>query len=271
MKKKPIGIFDSGVGGLTVLESLIKEFPNESFIYFADTARAPYGSKTNQELFQINKEVIDFLISKKIKTLISACNTSSATVFKSITKNINIPTAELIQPASIEAIEQSNKKRIAVLATQATINNKGYSRIIKSLDSDCEVIEIACPELVPIAERNDIYSKESIDACKKYMDIINESDIDVLIHGCSHYPFFEKIFEAHLNSKVLFINPAETITKALKPILMDQSAHEINVNSRVEYWVSGSLKKFHHFLINRTNLEKEPLLNQYNVSPVFVK
>ena len=234
MNNNPIGIFDSGLGGLTILEQLKKALPNESFIYYADTLQAPYGDKSNAELIEINNHIINYFKSKNIKCIVFACNTSCAVVYPKLT--LNIPCIELIAPAAKEAIRRTKNNIIAVLATSQTIKSHAYKNAIHKENVTTKVIEIPCPQLVPYVEKGEEGSLEAEKWAKQY---INEAKrADVIIHGCSHYPYFESYWKGCMPNAT-FINPGVTVAKKLKETLIAQQIHRTKPDSELSFYISG--------------------------------
>jgi glutamate racemase len=248
MNNNPIGIFDSGVGGLTILSQLKNSFPHESFIYVGDSARAPYGEKTEEELFQINKEIINFLLNKKIKLLVMACNTSCAALLPRLEKEFDIPIVGLISYAATAALQNSNNNKIAIIATTRTVSQHTYKIAITKEQTDCEVLELACPKLVPIVEEGNIYTVDGFSAAKEYFNQILEFGADTVIYGCSHYPYFEPIFKKYVTKPLKFIDPAKTQISEVKRVLDEKKLHSSpDIKSTTEFWVSGNKNNFAQF------------------------
>lgn len=208
---QPIGLFDSGMGGLTVLHELERTLPNESYIYIADTKRAPYGNKSTDDLWKINEELINLLLKKDIKLLVLACNTSCALFLNKLKRTLSIPVIGLIPSAATYAVQQSKYRSIAVMGTQQTINSNAYKNVILSKDPTINVHQIACPALVPIIENNRIYDAQSQEMIRDSLNKTIAYKPDIIIHGCSHFPFLEDLWIPHLPSYTTFVNPAKTI------------------------------------------------------------
>jgi glutamate racemase len=244
-----IGIFDSGVGGLTVLKQLFDNFPDQRFLYYGDSGRAPYGNRSKEDLLLFNKQIISFLLEQKIKLLIMACNTSCALVLDDIAQMVDIPIIDLINPTVKIAAAKTMNKRIVVLATSQTVASHAYQKKLLQVNKVLQVLEIACPELVPIVENGLINQPETIEIVKFYLQKIIEFNADTIIYGCSHYPYFEQIIK-HLDQKhniVNYIDPAKCIIPEVKKYL---DLIPSNNKGRMEFWVSGEVSKFESFINN---------------------
>lgn len=243
MQNRPIGIFDSGVGGLTVLSQLIDAFPTESFLYFGDNERAPYGNKTIPELMQINKEIIQFLESQNIKMLVMACNTSCATVLDTLLPYIHTPITGLIAPAVRAAALATRNKKIVVLATFNTVRSHFYQKSLLAADGSFTVTEIACPEWVPLVESNQLNSPQAKQTADYYAQQIRELGADTVIYGCSHFPYFHPLLSPELPSDIVFVDPARAIVPEVRHQLqMLPSAGA--TNPTLEFVVSGDVASF---------------------------
>lgn len=244
----PIGVFDSGVGGLTVLGQLSQYFPAEAFIYYGDSGRAPYGGRSKSELKQFAEEIIDFLLQQKIKLLIVACNTSCALVLDDIRSQYQIPIIGLISPAAKEAVSKTKTKRIAILATEQTVRSSAYHQAILDLDPQIHVLQIPCPELVPIVENGDILSATARSVALTYFQQVIEFKADTIVYGCSHYPYFESIFKSVSSSVSEYIDPGKSILSDVLAILQAQNLVADQINPLLKFWVSGDIVKFKRFL-----------------------
>jgi len=224
----PIGIFDSGHGGLTVVRQLHKILPHENVVYFGDLARVPYGSKTPAQIIGYNKEIMNFLAHQKSKMILIACNTSSAIALEDNRSEFAMPILGLIAPAANLCAKLTKTKKVSVLATQATVRSDAYAKQIKMVDPDIHVQSIACPEFVPLVENNQIHTEQAEAVVKKYMEQVNHFNPDVLIHGCSHYPYLEFQMKKFCHSSLHFLDPAVPIVEQAKKILEIQD--ELNTD-----------------------------------------
>jgi len=205
----PIGVFDSGVGGLTVLVQLSQQLPHEDIIYLADTARIPYGSKSTEEIIKINQEIVPFLIKKGAKLIIMACGTSSAIAYPVIKDEYPIEMISLIEPGAHAALASSKNGRIGVIATAATVNSHAYQHKLKELNSDVEVHATSCPLFVPLIEGGFTETEETKKVAKEYLHPLLKEGIDTLILGCTHYPHLSKVIQEICGHQVILVDPAQ--------------------------------------------------------------
>ncbi|MEW5818548.1 MAG: glutamate racemase [Cyanobacteriota bacterium] len=239
--KEPIGIFDSGVGGLTVIKELNRFLPNENIVYFGDIARVPYGSKTPEEILSIVREIIDWMLSFNVKAVAMACNTSSALALDTVRREYDIPIFGLIKPTANYIYYLENKpKKVGVIATQATVKSKAYSKEIKKLLPDVEVIEIACPGLVEIIESGQIKSKVAYREVEKFIKPLIKEKVDKIILGCTHYPFVSDLINEIYPKEKLLINPAEYMVREIMAVLESLGINNIfNPSPVKQYYVSA--------------------------------
>lgn len=222
-KNQPIGILDSGLGGLTVVKEIMKQLPNEQLIYVGDTVRCPYGPRSKEEVTQFTFEIIDFLMTYNVKAIVIACNTATAYALEDAKKEIDIPIVGVIKPGSIAAIRNSKQERIGVIGTIGTISSKAYEKTLKKIDCNCEVIEVACPTLVPLVESNVKYSEDYImNVVSEALYPLKDKDIDALILGCTHYPIISEYIQRAVGDNIILISSAEETAKELSLILENE-------------------------------------------------
>mgnify|MGYP001166363405 FL=1 len=207
-----LGLFDSGIGGLTVLKKVVELYPNTSFIYLADTARLPYGVKTSNEIFQIAEEISFWFKHKNIDAFLVACNTTNAVALDVIKSKLDVPVFELIQSVSSTIQED----RVGVLATSSTVKTKAYTNAILNFRPKTFVIEQACPDFVPLIEMENIDIDKLTDVAIEYLKPLLNQKIESLILGCSHYPLITPLLREILPSSVILIDPAEALSLKLK-------------------------------------------------------
>lgn len=205
-KEKPIGVFDSGIGGLTVVKRLASMLPAENLIYFGDTARVPYGSKSNSTVIEYSLQNAHFLIEKNVKAIVVACNTASSVAIQELKNNFAVPIIGMIEPGAKYALSHSSNGRIGVIGTRATISNQAYSKEIKKLNQDIDVFEKACPLFVPLAEEGWIEHKATYEIAEEYLKDLRELNIDTLILGCTHYPILAKVIQEIIGENVKLID-----------------------------------------------------------------
>ena len=202
----PIGIFDSGVGGLTVLQEVYRQLPQESIVYFGDTARLPYGDRSPAEILQYVREILNWMTTQGVKMVIMACNTSSALALETVRSEYPFPLLGVILPGAQAAIQQGT--RIGVLATPATANSHAYRQTILKLRPWAKVWEVGCPEFVPLIENNRLGEPETYNVVKLYTSLLLDQNIDTLIYGCTHYPHLHPLIQRIVPPTLQIINPA---------------------------------------------------------------
>ena len=222
MSDLPIGIFDSGVGGLTVYRALHDRLLNERFIYLGDTARVPYGTKSLATVERYAIENSLFLASRGIKMLVVACNTASALALPAIRKAVKIDVVGVIGPGGRKAVEITRDKphpRIAVIATEATVASNAYVDAIRRVAGDAEVLQAACPLFVPLAEENWVNEPETLSIAKRYLDGITEFAPDVLVLGCTHYPILRDVIARVVGPDVRLVDSGEATADEVAKLL----------------------------------------------------
>ncbi len=242
----PIGMYDSGVGGLTVLAQVMAQLPKEEVIYFGDTARVPYGGRTPNEILKFNYEIMDYLVASGAKIVIIACGTSSAIAYPIIKDKYQIPIIPLIDNGANAAVSVTENKKIGVIATQATINSSAYKREINKISNGIEVFEIACPMFVPLIEGGFLESEETVKIAKEYLKPLKREGIDTLILGCTHYPHLSKILRDIMGINIKFVDPAKEAVLRANKILEAKNMLNIANTQKPEYkyFVSGSVSQF---------------------------
>ena len=217
MDKRPIGMFDSGVGGITVFKELISKLPNEDVIYIGDTASFPYGSKSKQTIIELTKKRIENLIEKDVKLIVIACGTATSQALNEVKKIYNIPIIGIIEP-TVKYIKEKNLKNIGVIATAGTIKSNGWKNAIESEIENCSVQNKACPLLAPMAEEGWIENEIARLTIHEYMKEFK--DIDALILGCTHYPLFKPLILEELGKEVCIINTGEMVSNQIEEYLI---------------------------------------------------
>lgn len=218
----PIGVFDSGVGGLTVYRALHERLPNEHFVYLGDTARVPYGTKSLATVERYAIENSRFLVSRGIKMLVVACNTASALALPAIRAAVNLDVVGVIGPGARAAARATKEKRVGVIATEATVSSGAYSEAIKKVDESVKVIERACPLFVSLAEEGWADSDEARSIAKKYLQDIVGANVDVLVLGCTHYPILKKVIQEIVGEKVRLIDSGEATAEEVVMLLNEK-------------------------------------------------
>jgi glutamate racemase len=242
VERAPIGIFDSGVGGLTVLRQLYRQLPNESIIYFGDTARLPYGIRTPTEIVQFVREILYWMQQQQVKMVIMACNTSSALALEVVSREFRLPILGIILPAAKAAV--SCGKRIGVIATPATAKSNAYRRAILETAPDVQVWQVGCPEFVPLIEQNRIHEPYTIDVARSYLEPLLKQEIDTLVYGCTHYPHLAPVLRSLLPGYVKLVDPAVHIVTACAQELDLQGVRNTHLPLPTRFAVSGCPEQF---------------------------
>lgn len=246
MKSRPIGIFDSGVGGLTVVKSLLDRLPGESFVYYGDTAHVPYGSKSREELFEYARDIISFLLSREVKTIVVACGTHSSVTLPEIEKTCPVPILGVVKPGARTAVQTTQNGKIGVIATQATVNSGSYTKNIKVIAPKYEIFSAACARFVPLVEAGRLSDEETRLAIKEYIEPLLQKDIDTLVMGCTHYPFLAPIISDFAGEEVALVDPAAETIEELAEILFNKNLlNDDQVGGTGEFYVSGNPESFY--------------------------
>lgn len=220
LKDAAIGIFDSGVGGLTVLQCIAESLPREDLIYLGDTARYPYGGKSPEVVTRYSLENTDFLVDKGVKVLVVACNTASAVSLERLRERYEVPVIGVIEPGVREAIRKTRNGRVGVIGTEATITSGAYTRVLRSLRSEVEVYTRACPLFVPLVEEGWVNGEVVRLTIAQYLSSLKHSGIDTLILGCTHYPLLKKSIGGFLGKGVKLVDSAEETAKEVRTTLI---------------------------------------------------
>jgi glutamate racemase len=219
--ERPIGVFDSGIGGLTVLKELVATLPGEQFIYLGDTARLPYGTKTNEVIIRYSRENTEFLLAKGIKMLVIACNTSSAVALEQIAAETVVPVIGVIDPGARAAAKASRSGKIGVIGTEATIASGAYTRALQTYRPKAEIYTRACPLLVPLVEEGFLDNEIAEKTVGYYLGSLKASGIDTLLLGCTHYPLLRALFQRVLGPSVRIVDSATATANAVRERLAD--------------------------------------------------
>jgi glutamate racemase len=215
-KDNAIGVFDSGIGGLTVLHQIIETLPKENTVYLGDTARAPYGTKSVETVLRYSFENSQFLVDKGVKIVVVACNTSTAIALNRLKENFAIPVVGVIEPGVRRALKSTKNKKVGVIGTEATIQSGAYTRALKEADSQIEVYSRACPLFVPLVEEGWTDNAVVEMTVKAYLGSLKQSGIDTLILGCTHYPLLKKAIRKFMGAAVRLVDSAEETAKEVE-------------------------------------------------------
>ena len=254
LKNLPIGVFDSGVGGLTVAREIMRQIPNERIVYFGDTARVPYGSKSKETVTKYSRQIVRFLETQNVKAIVIACNTASAYALEQIEKEIKVPIIGVVKPGAVTAARATQNGKVGVIATEGTIQSEIYTQYIKELKQDAKVIGKACPLFVPLVEEGLLEDPVTDEIAQRYLSVLIDSGIDTLILGCTHYPLIRSTVGKVMGDKVTLVNPAYETAIELKRLLekhnMLQDEKPALGTNQYQFFVSDGADKFQQFANN---------------------
>ena len=244
----PIGVFDSGVGGLTVAREIIRQLPNESVVYFGDTARVPYGSKSKETIIRYSRQIVRFLKSKNVKAIVVACNTASAFALDTIEKELDIPIIGVVKPGAKAAIDSTKNKIIGIIGTEGTIKSELYTEYINGKDPDITVVGKACPLFVPLVEEGLLHDSVTDEIATRYLNELKKKNIDSLILGCTHYPLLRSTVGKIMGPEVNLVNPAYETAVSLDNLLKENNIKaQSDAKASYEFYVSDAAVKFKEF------------------------
>ncbi len=248
LHNRPIGMFDSGVGGLTVAREIIRQLPNERIVYFGDTARVPYGNKSRETIIKFSRQIVRFLQTQQVKAIVVACNTASAYALDELEKETDIPIIGVMKPGARAAIEATRNGKIGVIATEATIRSGIYNRYIEQNNKDIRVLGKACPLFVPLVEEGLWEDPVTDEIARRYLTELIDVGIDTLILGCTHYPMIRSTVGKVMGDGVTLVNPAYETAKELKELLREknlESEHRPELGTELyRFFVSDAADKF---------------------------
>ncbi len=252
LKYAPIGVFDSGVGGLTVAREIMRQMPEERIVYFGDTARVPYGSKSQSTIIRYTRQIIRFLETKQVKAIVVACNTASAFALEEVRSELKVPIIGVVKPGAEVAAKTTENGKVGVIGTVGTIESKLYNRCIQEHNPTAQVFGKACPLFVPLVEEG--WSKDPVtyEVASRYLAPLKETGIDTLILGCTHYPLLRATIGEVMGEGVNLVNPAYETATSLKMLL--EKEHLANdgkcqefVGNFHEFYVSDAAERFMEF------------------------
>lgn len=249
-KTAPIGVFDSGVGGLTVVREMIRQLPDENIVYFGDTARVPYGSKSRNTIIRFSEQIIRFLKTKQVKAIVIACNTASALALEAVRDEFDVPILGVVIPGARAAVEATANGKVGVVGTEATVQSGMYTKIIQSMNPEIEVLEKACPLFVPLVEEGFKEHHVTQEIIDYYLESMKKTDIDAMILGCTHYPLLRSKIRAYMGENIQIVNPAYETAMDLRNLLKEMDMENNGAEgqkSRYEFFVSDAAEKFRSF------------------------
>lgn len=246
MRNRPIGFLDSGVGGLSVVKEVMKRLPNENILFIGDSARNPYGNRTESEVIQYSKELSRFLMNKKIKMLVIACNTATAAALDVLKQELDIPVIGVIEPGSQMAVASNQNNEIGVIGTVRTIASNEHLKQIRQLNPQANVHTLAVPKFVDIVENNDLTSDYAKSVIKEELKALKSTEIDTLILGCTHYPLLETLIQDYLGENVHLVDPAIATTELIVDYLTKNKLNNLNTEQSTDsiFYTTAESEKF---------------------------
>jgi glutamate racemase len=245
MDSRPIGVFDSGVGGLTVLHECLVTLPHEDFVYLGDGARLPYGPRPLAELRRFAREIGAYLESQDVKLIVVACNSATAAALPELQTGLRVPVVGVITPEAHAAVQATRNRRIGLLATQATVSAGRYAELVGALDAGAEVVSVACPRLVPLIEGSDPYGEETAAAVREYAAPLKQAGVDTVILGCTHYPLIRPILQRVFGRDVTLVFSAdETAQEVAETLARKRIEHERGREGAYRFLTTGDPASF---------------------------
>ena len=242
---RPIGVFDSGIGGLTVVRELFRQLPGESIVYFGDTARVPYGTKSDQTVQMFALQDAQFLVQQNVKLIVVACNTASANSLDLLKEKISMPIEGVIQPGARAAVEATRSGRVGVIGTDSTIASRAYERAIQALDPDISIFARSCPLFVPLAEEGWTEDPITVQVAERYLTHLRRCRVDVLVMGCTHYPLLKDVIARTMGSEVTLIDSGTATATAVGRILNREGLRNTEIDPpEHHFYVSDLPRKF---------------------------
>lgn len=266
----PIGVFDSGIGGLTVVREIMRQIPNERILYFGDTARVPYGSKSKDTITRYSRQIVHFLKEQKVKAIVVACNTVSAYALEELEAESQVPMIGVVRPGARAALEATRNGRIGVIGTEGTIGSHIYSTYIRKINPEAQVLGKACPLFTPLVEEGLWEDPVTDEIARRYLSGLIDSEIDTLILGCTHYPLIRSALGRIVGAKVTLVNPAYETARELKLLLekegllrekgngLEQSGHCFYVSDMADKFqvFANSIIKYGILSAQKVDIEK---------------
>lgn len=242
--KKYIGVFDSGIGGLTVAKELIKFLPTEKIVYLGDTARVPYGIKSKSTVTRFTRECLNFLTKFELKAIVIACNTASSYALPELKDKFEIPVFGVITPGVKKSVKSTSNKKIGVIGTKATVSSQSYKKKILMYDNNLQVYQKSCPLFVSLAEEGWIDNEITYKVAEKYLDELRKKSIDTLILGCTHYPILKKVIGKVMGRNVELIDSAKEVASSVKEELEENNLLSVDKNSEDKFFVTDEAQRF---------------------------
>jgi glutamate racemase len=245
MDPRPVGVFDSGMGGLTVLHECLVTMPHEDFLYLGDAARLPYGPRPLAEIRGFAREIARYLAGENVKLILVACNAATSAALPELQEELEVPVVGVITPEAHAAVQATRNRRIGLLATQATVTSRRYEQLVTTLDAGAHVIAVACPKLVPLIESDDPFGGETVDAVREYAAPLKTAGVDTVILGCTHYPLIRPIFQRTFGRDVTLVFSAEETAREVAVTLeRKRIANDVAREGRYRFLTTGDTESF---------------------------
>ena len=246
----PVGVFDSGVGGLTVAREIMRNLPSEKIVYFGDTARVPYGSKSKETVIRYSRQIIRFLQEQQVKAIVVACNTASAFALDTVRDEFDIPIIGVIESGAKVAADRTRNKRVGIIGTVGTVGSGIHAQYLKKLDPEITVFGKACPLFVPLVEEGWLHDPVTVEVASRYLKELQDKDVDTLILGCTHYPLIRSTIRQVMGEKVCLVNPAYETALELGKLLEEQGLSSTGPEQKefpYRFYVSDLADEFKEF------------------------
>ena len=249
-RNAPVGVFDSGVGGLTVAREIMRNLPSEKIVYFGDTARVPYGSKSKETVIRYSRQIIRFLLEQQVKAIVVACNTASAFALDAVKDELDIPIIGVIEAGARVAAAETRNKRVGVIGTVGTVGSGIHEAYLKKIDPQIQVMGKACPLFVPLVEEGWLHDPVTVEVASRYLKELQEKEIDTLILGCTHYPLLRSTIREIMGEKVRLVNPAYETALELGNLLKEKNLLSTGTQQEefpYRFYVSDLANEFKNF------------------------
>ena len=245
-RNAPVGVFDSGLGGLTVVKEIIRSLPEEKIVYFGDTARVPYGSKSRDTIIHYTEQILAFMKTKEVKAIVIACNTASAYALDAVREKVNVPIIGVVEPGARTAARITENAKIGVIGTEGTVKSGLHGKYIKTLRPAAEVLTKACPLFVPLVEEGWWKDPVTEEVARRYTKELKNSGVDTLIMGCTHYPLLREVLEKVMGEGVRLVDPARETALELKRLLQEKNLFSDGAAGEEKYrfYVSDDPERF---------------------------
>ncbi len=244
-QEKPIGVFDSGIGGLTVLKEIKYHLPKENIVYFGDTARVPYGIKSGETVTRFSHEVAGFLMRQDIKMLVVACNTASSVALGSLRERLEVPVIGVLMPGAYAAVRATRNGRIGIIGTEATVSSGKYARLIQNIRPGTEVFARPCPLFVPMVEEGRLGGEIAVLAAREYLAPLKAEGVDTLVLGCTHYPLLKPVIAGVMGPNVALIDSAHETAQEVDRVLTKKGlGNKSQAPSSTKYFVTDAPERF---------------------------